>query len=126
MTGKTGKWVRIPSGALVSLDKIESIEVMQDWNGCEVRAFTPEGGYYVLFSHANKAVCEEWRDSFAGEHLDVIEPIVLWRKCPECNGTGLMPSPDPDSNEPCPLCKGKREVTLEEYESAMREWGLTP
>lgn len=134
MAGTTSKWIRCLSGTLVSLDRIKCILVDEILDGteirAEVRAYMSEdfecAPYFVLFSHEDRAVCEEWRDTFAQEHLDILPRVVLWRKCPECNGTGRMPGPDPESKEPCPLCNGAKAVTLEEYESAMREWGLTP
>jgi len=108
------------------MDHIEEIYV---WpkdgpDAYEVLARMVSGGKAVLFEHRSKAVCEEWRDTFAQEHLDVLPRVVLWRKCPECNGTGKMPSPDPYSTEPCPFCEGECSVTLEAYEKYMAEFGM--
>lgn len=132
MAGTTGKWIRCLSGTLVSLDRIKCILVDEILDGtesrAEVRAYMSEdfeyAPYFVLFSHEDRAVCEEWRDEFARRHLDVVPPVVLMRACPQCAGTGVMPTGPNGTDETCCFCNGECQVTLEEYESAMREWGL--
>ncbi|WP_374712977.1 hypothetical protein [Symbiobacterium terraclitae] len=125
-----GKWMRDAYGILLSLDKIECIMIRKVEGGFEVRAYPPgkedEVEYYVLFTHADIKVCEEWRDEFARRHLDIAPPVVLWRDCPQCSGRGTLPIGPDGADETCSFCEGERRVTLEVYESAMREWGLKP
>lgn len=121
MAGTTGKWILDKDGDAVALDHVVEICVWPKDGppGYEVRARTVTGGRAVLFEHRDEEICREWLSKFVKAHLDVIQPVVLTRRCPECCGTGLMPSPAPDSKEPCPLCDGEREVSLQVYEAAM-------